>query len=176
MEKLVHASFIASAVLSAFAVTAHAAPPDTPLALRLEHADFLAQFAEAAATPGEVGDAARAVLPLFDAHAEAEESTVLPFLGIGNAIVGKDAMWRLEAELPRLSDATTEVIGALADLYAAADGNGRPEIARLAERAIWHEMADTEVLYPAAILAVSAAGTGMAAAIAAHGGPESLGR
>jgi hypothetical protein len=37
-------------------------------------------------------------------------------------------------------------------------------------------MADTEVLYPAAILAGSAAGTDMAAAIVAHGGPESLGR
>lgn len=174
MEKLVTASLIASAALSVFAATAHAAPPEAPIVLSLEHADFLAQLEEAAGTPGEVGAAASVAAGLFAAHATAEESTVLPYLGFTEAVAEEGALADLEAELPRLSDATTEVVSALVDLYAAADADGRPEIARLAERAIWHEMADIEVLYPAAVLAGSSALAGTAGAEAADdaGGPE----
>ncbi|WP_297977233.1 hypothetical protein, partial [uncultured Amaricoccus sp.] len=58
----------------------------------------------------------------------------------------------LQAELPRLLDGRIEVVSALAELFAAADADGQPDISRLAERMVWHEMGDAEVLYPAAVL------------------------
>lgn len=63
----------------------------------------------------------------------------------------------LGTELPALLDGQAEVINALVELYAAADLEGQPAFASLAERMIWHEMSDAEVLYPAAVLVGSAA-------------------
>jgi hypothetical protein len=45
-----------------------------------------------------------------------------------------------------------ELLGAPAHLYAVADETGQSETTRLAERMIWHETSDVEVLYPAAVL------------------------
>lgn len=159
-----HASFTVSAVASVFAATASAAPLETPYLLSAAHADFLTQLEEVAGTPGQVGGAARNAVNLLGTHIEAEERAVLPSLGLigavteGKAVAGSlPALASLQAELPLLIDGQVEAIGALAELYAAGDAGGWPEVSRLAERIIWHEMSDAEFLYPAAILIGSTA-------------------
>lgn len=158
---------IVTAVTAAFAATAGAAPSETPNVLTVVHADFLLQLEEVARAPGEIGAAARTAADLMAAHNAAEQTLVLPFLAHSESVAAAQtpmvapptlaSMERLQTDLPGLIDAQTEVVIAAVDLFAAADTEGRPDIARLAERIIWHEMGDAEVLYPAAILVATTA-------------------
>ena len=68
-----------------------------------------------------------------------------------------DGVASLKAELPLLLDEQREVVAPLVELFAAADWEGERNLAQLAERMIWHEMGDFEVLYPAAVLVGSIA-------------------
>ncbi|MEC5291183.1 hypothetical protein VQ045_09280 [Aurantimonas sp. E1-2-R+4] len=154
-----HASFIVSAVASVFAATASAAPLEAPYVLSVAHADFLTQIEKVAGTPGQIGGAARTAADRLGPHIEAEERAVAPFLGLikevaeGKAVAGSQpTLASLQAELPLLIDGQVEAIGALAELYAAGEEGGRPDVSRLAERIIWHEMSDAEFLYPTAVL------------------------
>jgi hypothetical protein len=158
---------IITAVTAAFAATAGAAPSQTPNVLSVVHEDFLLQLDEVARTPGAIGAAARTAADLMAAHNAAEETLILPFLAHSDAVAAAEppvvapqtlaSMERLQAELPGLIDAQTEVVIAAVELFAAADIEGRADIARLAERIIWHEMGDAEVLYPAAALVATTA-------------------
>jgi hypothetical protein len=49
-----------------------------------------------------------------------------------------------------------DLVTAPVELYARAEDAGDAEIARIAERMIWHETGDVEVLHPAAVLVESA--------------------
>lgn len=156
-----HTPFAIAAVISAFAVTASAAPFETSYVLSAPHADFLMQLEKAADAPGRTGAAARKAADLLGPHMEVEERVVLPFLAHTQAVVRGQAptdpqiltrLQSLSAELPRLQDAEIEVVTALVDLFAAAEEDGQPEISRLAERMIWHQTNDADVLYPAAVL------------------------
>lgn len=152
---------IMTAALSVFATAASAGSFDTPYALRAIHQDFLMQLKKIAGEPDEVGAAARAAVSVLEPHIELEERVVLPFLGLAETVAGGNApvipeiperFERLKAALPQLLDAESNGIGTLVELYAVADSEGRPEIVQLAERMIWHETNDTEILYPAAVL------------------------
>jgi hypothetical protein len=152
---------IVTAVFSVFATAASAGSFEIPYALSAVHQDFLLQLEKTASEPGEVGAAARAAVSVLKPHIELEESVVLPFLGFAEAVAGGNAsvtpeiperLERLKAELPLLLEADTNVFGMLVELYAVADSEGRPEIVQLAERMIWHETIDAEILYPAAAL------------------------
>jgi hypothetical protein len=153
--------FIIAAAVSALAASASAAPHGTPYALGAVHADFQAQLEEVAGTPGEVGAAAGVAADLMRRHNAAQERLVLPLLGradaasTGKVLADPDLAERaqqLKTELPQLFEGDVELLGALAELYAVADEDGQPEILRLAERLIWHQTSDVEVLYPAAVL------------------------
>ena len=157
--------FIIAAAVSALAASASAAPHGTPYALGAVHADFQAQLEGVAGTPGEVGEAARAAADLMGRHNAAQERLVLPLLAradaaaTGTVLADADLTGRarqLETDLSQLFEGDMAVLGALAELYAVADEAGQSEISRLAERMIWHETSDVEVLYPAAILVGSA--------------------
>lgn len=152
---------IASVVLSVFATAASAASIDTPYGLSAIHQDFLSQLKDVASEPGDVGVAARAAVGVLEPHIELEESVVLPVLNHAvDAAAGKSflnpalpaRLARLKAELPLLLDAETNLFGTLVELYAVADADGRSDIVQLAERMIWHETNDAEILYPAAVL------------------------
>ena len=56
----------------------------------------------------------------------------------------------------------TEAIGALVKLFAAAEAEGEADVSRLAERIIWHELTDAEILYSAAALVGATVQAGMA--------------
>lgn len=151
---------IIAAVASALAVPAVAAPAASPYALSAVHADFQDELAQIAAMPDEIGAAARAAAALMGPHNAAQESLLLPLLARADAAatgrastpaVLPDAA-TLQADLTQLQEGDVALVTALAELYAAADGAQDPAIARLAERMIWHQTADVDVLYPAALL------------------------
>ena len=155
-----HRTMIFAAALSALAVPAIAASDETPYALSAVHADFQAQLESVAEMPGEIGAAARAAAGLAAPHNAAQERLILPLLGWADpraagsmaAIAAPADRMRLESEVAQLYDADVDVVTALVELYAAAEAVGDVETARLAERMIWHETSDVEVLYPAALM------------------------
>ncbi len=161
-----HAKIIIAAAISMLAASAAAAPYEAPYALTAVHADFQAQLEQAATTPGEIGTAARLAAELMATQNAEQERLVMPLLGhaevtaTGQALTDVDLSGQaqsLEAELRRVSEGDAELVAALVELYAAAEDAGQAEIARLAERVIWHETSDVEVLYPTALLVRSAA-------------------
>lgn len=148
------------AAASALAAPAIAAPFDAPYALSAVHADFEAQLEITAAAPGTIGTAGRLAADLLAAQNAAQERLILPLLGWAAATaVGEVAPvadlpdpMTIEEELSQLYDGDVELVTALTELYAVAEEAGQPEIALMAERMIWHETSDVEVLYPAALL------------------------
>ncbi len=156
------ALFTAAAVACAIATTASAAPSATPYVLCAAHEDFLMQLDDVAGVPGQIGTAARAAADLMRRHNETEEAVILPFLevaetAVSGTITGEPVrgMTRLRAELPQIMDGQEEVVMALVELFAAAEEQDRPDISRLAERIVWHETGDAEILYLAAVLVSS---------------------
>lgn len=151
---------IIAAVAWALAAPAIAASYDAPYALSAVHADFEAQLEQVAAAPGAIGAAGRVAADLMAAQNAAQERLVLPLLGwadttaAGNAVPMAELpdLLGLEAELSQLYDGDVDLVTALVELYAAADEAGQSETARMAERMIWHQTSDAEVLYPAALL------------------------
>ena len=155
-----HAKIIIAAAVSMLAASASAAPYEAPYALTAVHADFQEQLEEVATTPGEIGTAARLAAELMARQNAEQERLVMPLLGhaeivaAGQALMDVDLRGQaqsLEAELSQLYEGDVELVGALVELYAAAENASQAEITRLAERIIWHETSDVEVLYPAAL-------------------------
>lgn len=153
---------IIAAALSALALPAVAAPNETPYALSAAHDDFEAQLARLALRRDEIGAAAGTAATLMAAHNAAQERLVLPLLGRADTSAsGAKAAdlpdpAHLEAELLQLHDGDVDLVTALVELYALAEEAAEPEVARLAERMIWHQTGDVEVLYPAALLVEAA--------------------
>jgi hypothetical protein len=161
-----HTKIIIAAAVSTLAASAAAAPYDAPYALTAVHAEFQAQLEHVATAPGEIGTAARLAAELMATQNAEQERLVMPLLGHAEVTATRQALTdvdlpghaqRLEAELSQLSEGDAELVAALVELYAAAEDAGQAEIARLAERIIWHETSDVEVLYPAALLVRSVA-------------------
>ena len=153
---------IIAAALSALAMPAVAAPNETPYALSAAHDDFEADLARLALRPDEIGAAAGAAATLMLPHNAAQERLVLPLLGRMDTSASESARAdlperaHLEAELLQLHDGDVDLVTALVELYALADEAVEPEVAHLAERMIWHQTADVQVLYPAALLVEAA--------------------
>lgn len=152
---------IFSAALSALAATATAAPFEAPYSLTAVHADFQAQLEQVAGKAGDVGTTARFAADLMAPHNAAQERLILPILGYADvATTGHmsanpqlgERLQVLAADLAQMGDSEVDLVTALVEFYAAADAAGQPDITRLAERMIWHEVSDIEVLYPAALL------------------------
>ncbi|MFP7572115.1 hypothetical protein [Marivita sp. S2033] len=151
---------IIAVALSALAMPVIAAQNDTHYALSAVHADFQDQLDRTAERSDAIGAAARAAAGLMAPHSAAQERLVLPLLGgLDAAASGQAAVvsnlperMELEAELSELHDRDVDLVTALVELYAAAEDAGHSEIARMAERMIWHETSDIEVLYPSALL------------------------
>lgn len=156
-----HKKPMVAVALSLMAATATAAPFEAPYSLSAVHADFQSQLERVAKDPGEVGTTARIAADLMAPHNAAQESLILPVLGLaevataGHIVADPQMAGRLRAladELAQINDSDVNLVTALVELFAAADEAGQPEITRLAERMIWHEVSDVSVLYPAALL------------------------
>lgn len=133
-----------------------------PQTLKAEHEELRADLIKAMKMPGTVGEAARTVATFLHQHFVHEEEYALPPLGLLPALAaGKVtpemrqvlAMTdKLKAELPQMLAEHKAIVGALQKLVAVAKSEGKPEIARFAEKLILHARMEEEVMYPTTIL------------------------
>jgi hypothetical protein len=133
-----------------------------PESLKAEHEELHAELVKATRMVGKVGEAARAVAALLHPHFVKEEECALPPLGLLSALAeGKVTPEmrqvlaltdKLKAELRQMLAEHQAIVGALKKLVVAAEAEGKPEVARFAEKLMLHAQTEEEVLYPAAIL------------------------
>lgn len=138
---------------------------DAPSSLADEHEELFGAVEAATLQPGRVGTAARALADALSAHVGKEESFVLPPLGLIASLAGgddgSDGAARVRAieltdELRRCMPEMLAEHRAICEcaeaLGAAAEVEGLPEVARLAETLLLHVRTEEQVLYPAALL------------------------
>lgn len=133
-----------------------------PKPLKDEHDELHEELAHATRQPRSVGEAAKKVARLLHPHFVLEEEFALPPLGLMAAVARGEtpvaagqalAMTeRLRKELPRMLEEHGAIVGALAELSEAATREGKPEVARFAEKLTLHAQTEEEVLYPAALV------------------------
>lgn len=159
------------AVFFAVAALGPAMPPDSrkdrPLELKIpdalwaRHAAFHAEFSRATKEKGKVGEAARAIEKLANAHfAKAKDAfpplALLPLLSDGKVSPEMRKVVpmaeRLKADLSQIRREHRELIAGLKKLGEAAKEEGQTEYVRFAERLIWHIQEEEEILYPAVLL------------------------
>lgn len=159
------------AVLFAVAALGPAIPADSgkdkplelkiPEALRAHHEAFHAKFSRATKEKGKVGEAARAIEKLANAHfAKAKDAfpplALLPLLSEGKVSPEMRKVVpmaeRLKAGLPQIRHEHRELIAGLKKVAEAAGEEGKTEYVHFAERLIWHIQEEEEVLYPAVLL------------------------
>ena len=133
-----------------------------PEPLKAEHEALHAELARARDAGGRTGEAAKDVAKTLHPHFVREEQIAMPPLALLGALAADkitpemaDVLSmtdRLEAELPHMLEQHGAIVAALGRLESAARDEGRPEIARFAEKLVLHARTEEEVLYPAAIL------------------------
>ncbi len=133
-----------------------------PEPLKIEHDELHADLAKATKAGGRVGEAAQAVARLLHPHFVQEEEFAMPPLALLKPLaegrLSPDmaevlAMTdRLETELPHMLAEHEAIVTALDRLVEAAREDGKPEVARFAEKLILHARTEEDVLYPAALL------------------------
>jgi hypothetical protein len=133
-----------------------------PLPLKAEHDELHANLAAAIKSGGRAAEAAKIVGKLLHPHFVKEEEYAMPPLGllvdlasgkVDESMAAVLAMTdKLDAELPRMLDEHREIVGALTALVDAAGAEGKPDVARFAEKLILHAQTEEQVMYPAAQL------------------------
>ena len=132
-----------------------------PDSLRMRHEAFHADFVKATKEGGNVGEAARSIKKLAEAHfAKAKEAFsplgLLSRLAAGEVTpamreaIGKAE--RLRAALPQIRRDHGELVTGLERLADSAKAEGKTDYARFAEQLTLHIGEEEEVLYPAALL------------------------
>jgi len=135
---------------------------EIPAALKQEHDDLRANVAAAGKEPGALGEAARELAHLLEAHLAKEEQLVYPPLGLLPAVVeGRitEEMAEAVAMTRQLKDDLADMLlehrriqDALRKLRAAAASASRPAYERFADALIAHIETEEEVIYPASML------------------------
>ena len=133
-----------------------------PKSLKVEHEELHGELVKAMKMPGRVGEAARTVATFLHQYFVHEEEFALPPLGLlaplaegkvtpemRQVLVLTD---KLKAELRQMLAEHQAIVGALKRLVVAAEADGKPEVARFAEKLMLHAQTEEEVMYPAAIL------------------------
>ena len=133
-----------------------------PEPLKIEHDELHQELAKATKAGGHVGEAAQTVARLLHPHFVQEEEFALPPLALLKLLAeGRLApdmaevlamTDRLKTELPHMLAEHEAIVAALDRLVEAASEDGRPEVARFAEKLILHARTEEDVLYPTALL------------------------
>jgi hypothetical protein len=110
----------------------------------------------------KTGEASRAVAKVLHPHFLKEVEYALPPLGLlvrlSKGEFDKDmsevlAMTdKLEAELPRMLSEHQQIVAALQELIAAAEAEGKPEVADFARKLTLHAQNEEQVAYPTSLL------------------------
>lgn len=133
-----------------------------PEPLKIEHDELHEELAKATRAGGRVGETAQAVAQLLHPHFVQEEEFALPPLALLRPLA-EDRLApdmaevlamtdRLETELPRMLAEHEAIVAALDWLVEAARDDGKPDVARFAEKLILHARTEEDVLYPAALV------------------------
>ncbi len=133
-----------------------------PPAIKSEHEELQAQLRKAAAEPGSVGNAGKAVAALMHPHFVKEEEYALPPLGLlpllargsvtpdmAGVLVMTD---KLSAELDEMLAEHKSIVAALDTLASTAKRENRVEYVQFAEKLTEHAQTEEQVTYPTAIL------------------------
>lgn len=135
---------------------------EVPAAMKSEHDELHADLVKATKAGGETADAAKAVARVLHGHFVGEEEFAMPPLGLllrlskgefspdmAEVLKMTD---RLEAELPKMLEEHRAITAALDQLIAAADREGKPEVAGFARRLKNHAKTEEQLFYPASLL------------------------
>jgi hypothetical protein len=135
---------------------------EIPESMRQEHEHIHSALVAAAAEPGSVGEAARALAEVLHPHFVREEQIALPPLGLLESLArGEYEPWMrdvlpmtdsLEAEWSQMLREHAVIGAAAVRLEEVAHAEGHPEIERLARNLQLHARTEEDVNYPAAIL------------------------
>lgn len=133
-----------------------------PEPLKIEHDELHEELAKATKAGGHVGEAAQTVARLLHPHFVQEEEFALPPLALLKPLAeGRLApdmaevlamTDRLKTELPHMLAEHEAIVAALDRLVEAASEDGKPDVARFAEKLILHARTEEDVLYPTALL------------------------
>lgn len=133
-----------------------------PHTVLVEHDTLHADLERATKLAGRLGEMARVVARVLQAHFEKEEQLALPPLGLLTMLVEghlpADAASivrrtdRLRTELPRMLEEHRDIVKAVDRMIDVALAQNRFEIADFGERLKHHTLSEEEVLYPTAIL------------------------
>jgi DNA-binding response OmpR family regulator len=136
---------------------------EPPTVLQRVRRRLLQQLAQASSEPGELGELAREAQEILSLHASHEDRHALPTLG-ALALLANGVVWRemnslaamaasLNQELPVMLEDHEAILAVLRRFEQVARGSGRSELVLLAQRLMDDVEIETEVLYPAAIVA-----------------------
>jgi hypothetical protein len=133
-----------------------------PISLVEEHAALYSAFEAASQMSGETGAAARHVAALRTPHVAKEQRVAYPLLRLLPLVsTAKLEPWmvdllpladQLRAALPSLKQDHVAIRKALVRLKYAAQAEGHPQYAFLADRLVHHFQIEEEILYPAALV------------------------
>jgi len=137
-------------------------PIAIPEPIKVEHDHLHAQLKQAMQADGDTGRAARQVQQALSGHFEEENELVMPLLGLLEPLAEGEvteamrpaiAMSKqVERKLPTFMAEHREIHEAVDALEAAAEAEGKAQIAAFARRLRLHAQNEEVVLYPAAIL------------------------
>jgi len=133
-----------------------------PQSLRLAHEATIQYVTQLAARPGRIGDEARRLLPLYQAHMAKEEEYILPPLVLLPALargeVSPDMKWaiptsdRVKPEQEQIYRSHTAVIAQCAALEFAAESASDNDVREWVHSAIVDDLGDLELQEPMAVL------------------------
>jgi iron-sulfur cluster repair protein YtfE (RIC family) len=129
--------------------------------LNEEHTELLAEISEVAATPGKTGKLFSELLNIFSGHLDREEQTVLPLLGylydsVERPIDVSDSLFKAGKDFRTEYATMVNEHKAIDDIMKTTESDGAPEkVMELICDIRHHVMLESEVIYPAAMMAAN---------------------
>jgi hypothetical protein len=158
---LIAAAVLAVALAGAGIARADDAHP-IPQSLRLAHEATIQYVGQLAARPGQIGEEARRLLPLYQTHMAKEDEYILPPLTLLPALArgeaSPDMKWaipmsdRVKAEQDQIYRSHTAVIEQCAALELAAESAGDNDVREWVHSAIVDDLMDLELDEPMSVL------------------------
>ena len=135
---------------------------EIPEPMKIEHEELHSQLVGATEAGGKTGEAAKAVAKVLHPHFLKEEEYALPPLGLlvrlskgefdGDMAEVLAMTDKLESELPRMLSEHKDIVAALQELIGAAETEGKPQVAKFAQKLMLHAQTEEQVAYPTALL------------------------
>jgi hypothetical protein len=133
-----------------------------PKPVQIEHEELARELQAVAEVGGRIGETAKTVAYIMEAHFQKEEQLVLPALGLlpllaqGKVTADMKPILELidafKLELPQMMNEHKAMKAALRMLIVTARKEQNPWSGHFAEKLLWHLQTEEEIRYPTAIL------------------------